>query len=90
MQLDLLTNNTGNEKRKGRPAIHADAAARKRAHRATVSRIDYSDDAAHVAKMQEIADQLGCSLAELMRSMTRVALTNRNWKQVGLYGSKGH
>jgi DNA-directed RNA polymerase specialized sigma subunit len=90
MQLDLLASNPGNEKRKGRPAVHADSAARKRAHRASLARIDYADDPAIVATVAEIAAELGQSKAEVMKSLVRFALTNRNWKQVGLYGAKGH
>lgn len=77
------------EVRSGRRAVHADAAARVRAHRATKARIDYSDDPKIAQTIGEIADQLGCSRNEVMQSLTRFALTNRNWKQVGLYGSKG-
>jgi AraC-like DNA-binding protein len=79
---------TANEKR-GRRARHVDAAARKRAHRANLARVDYADDPAIVVTIGEIADQLGYSRAEVMKSLVRFALTNRNWKQVGLYGSKG-
>jgi len=73
----------------GRPPVHADAAARVRARRASKARIDYSDDPKIAQTIAEIADQLGCSRNEVMQSLTRFALTNRNWKQVGLYGSKG-
>ena len=79
----------GREVRSGRRAVHADSAARVRAHRATKARIDYSDKPEIKATLAEIADQLGCSVNEVMQSITRFALTNRNWKQVGLYGSKG-
>ena len=37
---------------------------------------------------REIAAELDCSKNELMQSLVRFALTNRNWKQVGLYGSR--
>lgn len=77
------------EVRSGRPAIHASDAARVRAHRAVKPRIDYSDKPEIKAKLAEIAGELDCSVNELMQSITRFALTNRNWKQVGLYGSKG-
>jgi hypothetical protein len=73
----------------GRPAVHANAAARVRAHRANKARIDYTDKPEIAQTIAEIADQLGCSRNEVMQSLTRFALTNRNWKQVGLYGSKG-
>jgi hypothetical protein len=73
----------------GRPAVHADAAARVRAHRAGKARIDFTDDPKIKQTIAEIAEGLGCSEADVLRSITRFALTNRNWKQVGLYGSKG-
>lgn len=79
---------SGNEKRRGRPPVHADNAARKRAYRAAKKRVDYADDPAIVLKLEEIAGAIDCSVADLMRSMVRVALTNRNWKQLGLYGAK--
>lgn len=77
---------TGNEKRKGRRLVHASAAARKAAYRAQKARIDYTDKPAIAATLEEIAAELDCSKNELMQSLVRFALTNRNWKRVGLYG----
>ena len=81
---------TGNEKRKGRPPVHASAAARKAAYRADKARIDYTDKQAIAATLEEIAAELDCSKNELMQSLVRFALTNRNWKQVGLYGARAN
>ena len=81
---------TGNEKRKGRPPVHASAAARKAAYRADKARIDYTDKQAIAATLDEIAAELDCSKNELMQSLVRFALTNRNWKQVGLYGARNN
>lgn len=78
----------GNEKRKGRRPVHATAAARKAAYRAERARIDYTDAPHIVAKLRETAVQLDCSVNELLQSMVRFAETNRNWKQVGLYGAR--
>lgn len=78
----------GNEKRKGRRPVHASAAARKAAYRAERARIDYTDAPHIVDKLRETAAQLDCSVNELLQSMVRFAETNRNWKQVGLYGSR--
>lgn len=93
MAISVAEGNPGNEiaqaGKAGRPAIYANGAARVRAHRANKARIDYSDDPKIAQTIAEIADQLGCSRNEVMQSLTRFALTNRNWKQVGLYGSKG-
>lgn len=79
---------TGNEKRKGRRPVHASAAARKAAYRAERARIDYTDAPHIVDKLRETAAQLDCSVNELLQSMVRFAETNRNWKQVGLYGAR--
>lgn len=79
---------TGNEKRKGRRPVHASAAARKAAYRAEKARIDYTDKPAIAATLDEIAAELDCSKNELMQSLVRFALTNRNWKTVGLYGAR--
>ncbi|GKT02292.1 hypothetical protein AVKW3434_22905 [Acidovorax sp. SUPP3434] len=78
----------GNEKRKGRPAKHVDAAARKAAYRAEKARIDYTDRPEIIAKLRETAATLDCSVNELLQSMVRFAECNRNWKQVGLYGAR--
>lgn len=81
---------TGNEKRKGRRPVHANAAARKAAYRAERARIDYTDAPHIVDKLRETAAQLDCSVNELLQSMVRFAETNRNWKQVGLYGARNN
>lgn len=79
---------TGGETRKGRPAKHASAAARKAAYRAEKARVDFTDKPEIIAKLRETAAQLDCSVNELLQSMVRFAECNRNWKQVGLYGSR--
>lgn len=81
---------TGNEKRKGRRPVHASAAARKAAYRAEKARIDYTDKPAIAATLEEIAAELDCSKNELMQSLVRFALTNRNWKTVGLYRARSN
>ena len=81
---------TGNEKRKGRRPVHASAAARKAAYRAEKKRIDYTDKPAIAATLEEIAAELDCSKNELMQSLVRFALTNRNWKMLGLYGARNN
>lgn len=78
----------GPEKRKGRPAMHADSAARKAAYRALKARVDYTDKPEIIAKLKETAAELDCSVNELLQSMVRFAECNRNWKQVGLYGAR--
>lgn len=78
----------GNEKRRGRKAVHASAAARKAAYRADKARIDFTDKPEIASTLSEIAADLDCSKNELLQSLVRFALTNRNWKQVGLYGAR--
>jgi hypothetical protein len=68
--------------------VHAHAAARKAAYRANLARVDFTDKPEVVAKLKETAEQLDCSVNDLLRSMVRFAQCNRNWKQVGLYGSR--
>ena len=80
----------GNETRKGRPAKHASAAARKAAYRAEKARVDFTDKPEIIAKLRETAVQLDCSVNELLQSMVRFAECNRNWKRVGLYGSRNN
>lgn len=79
---------SGNETRTGRPPVHATAAQRKAAYRAAKARIDYTDSPEIVAKLHETAAELDCSVNELLRSMVRFAQTNRNWKQLGLFGAR--
>ena len=80
---------TGNETRKGRPRVHATNAAKVRAHRAKLARLDVAIKPEIAATIKQISGDLDCSANELLNSLIRFALTNRNWKQVGLYGSKG-
>ena len=81
---------SGNELRKGRAQVHASSAARTAAYRANRARVDYTDTPETVAKLHDIAHALDCSSNELLRSMVRFALLNRNWRQVGLFGARKH
>lgn len=93
MTITVAEGNPGNEiaqaGKVGRPAIYADDAARVRAHRAKLARLDVAIKPEISETIAQIAGELDCSRNELLNSMIRFALTNRNWKQVGLYGSKG-
>ena len=73
----------------GRRPVHTDANARVRAYRSKLARLDVSIKPEIADTIGEIAAALDCSRNEVMNSLVRFALTNRNWKQVGLYGSKG-
>ena len=75
--------------RPGRPTKHATPADRKAACLASKARLDYQDDPAIVATIADIARHLDHSRQDVIRSLVRFALTNRNWKQLGLYGAKG-
>lgn len=79
---------SGSEKRKGRRAVHVSAAARKAAYRADKARVDFTDKPEIIATLNEISADLDCSKNELLQSLVRFALTNRNWKQCGLYGAR--
>lgn len=92
MAIELAGNNAGNDigpvGRVGRPAIHASSAARQRAHRARLARLDVAIKPEIAETISEIAEQLNCSRNEVVNSLIRFALTNRNWKQVGLMGAR--
>lgn len=75
--------------KRGRASLHADAAARGRAHRSRLARLDVTIKPEIADTIARTSDVLGCSRNELVNSLIRFALTNRNWQQVGLYGSKG-
>jgi hypothetical protein len=75
--------------RTGRPAIHVDSAARVRAHRAKQARLDVLIKPEIAETLASIAGELDCSKNELLNSLIRFALTNRNWRQLGLMGSRG-
>jgi len=86
-----LSGSPGNEiqvRRVGRPAMHASSAARKQAFRAKSYRLDLSIKAETGAVLVDIAAGLDCSQNELVTNMIRFALTNRNWRLVGLMGAK--
>lgn len=93
MTITVGEGNPGNEiaqaTKKGRRAVHPSAAARVRAHRAKLSRLDIAIKPEIADTIAQISEMLDCSRNELLNSLIRFALTNRNWKQVGLYGAKG-
>lgn len=92
MAIELVEDNPGNGmrlERAGRPALHADSAARKRAYREKVARLDVAIKPEISDTIGDIAESLDVSRNEVVNSLIRFALTNRNWKQVGLYGAKG-
>jgi hypothetical protein len=74
----------------GRPAIHRNAAARQAAYRARKARLDVAIKPEIADTIGEIAQALDASRNEVVNSLIRFALTNRNWKQLGLYGARRH
>ena len=91
MSIESALCNAGNEKtllKRGRPTLHASSAARKSAYRAKFSRLDLTLKNETAATLSELAGVLDCSQNELVQNLIRFALTNRNWKTVGLMGSK--
>jgi predicted ATPase len=52
------------------------------------ARLDLSISADIAQTVAEISEALDCSKNELLNSMVRFALTNRNWRLVGLYGRR--
>ncbi|WP_234640664.1 hypothetical protein [Delftia tsuruhatensis] len=59
-------------------------AARVAKHRATHARLDVSVPAHISSTIDELAEMFGTSRAVVLRSMLRFALTNRDWKKLGL------
>lgn len=70
----------------GRAAKHESARARVKAHRAAHARLDVVVKPETKASIESIAAELGFSSTEVVRELLAFALTNRNWKQVGLTG----
>jgi len=91
MSAPTLAAVSGNEirvGRVGRPAVHTSSAARKQAFRAKFHRLDLTIKTETGAVLVDIAAGLDCSQSELVNNMIRFALTNRNWRVLGLMGKK--
>lgn len=59
-------------------------AARVAKHRAAHARLDVSIPVGMSETIDELAQMYGTSRALVLRSMIRFALTNRDWKKLGL------
>lgn len=59
-------------------------AARVAKHRATHARLDVSVPVNISSTIDELAEMSGASRAVVVRCMLRYALTNRDWKRLGL------
>lgn len=56
--------------------------------RSRYARLDVPVDRSIDSTLRLIASELDCSKNELVNSLIRFALTNRNWRQAGLYGRR--
>ena len=70
----------------GRPAKHADAAARQRAWRAANKVKTLRLDGKLAGTVEALAAQFDCSETEVVNHLMRFALANRNWKTQGMTG----
>ncbi|WP_157007932.1 hypothetical protein [Xenophilus azovorans] len=70
----------------GRKARYALSRERVKAHRQSHARLDVTVKPETKASIDSIARELGFSANEVVRELLAFALTNRNWKQVGLVG----
>lgn len=72
--------------RRGRKRKHTSAAAKLAAHRDSHARMDFITSKRIGDTVAALAQQFDCSKNEVLNSLVRFALTNRNFKQVGLWG----
>lgn len=72
----------------GRPRLHSSDGARVAAFRSTKVRKELLLPQATADAIAYISSDLDCSQQELLLSLVRFALTNRNWRVVGLYGGR--
>ena len=70
----------------GRPAKHADAAARQRAWRAAHAVKTVSLDGKIAPTVKALAEQFDCTESHVMNNLLRFALAKRNWKAMGIGG----
>ena len=73
---------------KGRRKVHADSAARVRAHRDGKSRLDVLVPSSLGETIASLSSDLDVSRNDVVLSLIRFALTNRNWRTQGLWGAK--
>jgi len=73
-------------KKAGRPAKHADAAAKQRAWRAANKVVTIRLDGKLGASIAKLAEQFDVDQTTVINNMLRFAQTNRNWSQAGVTG----
>lgn len=73
-------------KKRGRPAKHADAAARQAAYRAANTLKTLRLDGKVAGTVAELAEMFDCDQTHVVNNLLRFALANRNWKAMGVVG----
>lgn len=68
----------------GRPKIYASEAERQAAYRARNYRVDLTLDKDLGKTIDDLCDHLVVSRNDLATSLFKFALTNRDWKRLGL------
>lgn len=72
----------------GRPRLHASDSQRVAKFRSAKVRVEVLLPLETGARLSDIASSLDCSRNELLISLVRFALTNRDWRRLGLWGEK--
>ena len=72
--------------KRGRPAKHADAAARQRAWRAANTVKTLSLDGKVGPTIARLAEQFDCTETHVVNNLLRFALANHNWSTMGIGG----
>lgn len=72
----------------GRPRKHADNAAKQAAYRARYAVKSYRFEAETAETIKRLADELDTSENEVINSLVKFALLNRNWFTLGLFGKR--
>jgi len=72
----------------GRPRKYADDAAKQAAYRERYAVIETRLEHETAETLQKIADYLGTSRNEVIASIIKFGLLNRNWLQLGLFGKR--
>jgi hypothetical protein len=73
-------------KKRGRPAVHADQAARQRAWREANTVKTYRIDGKAAATITKLAQQFDCDETHVINNLVRFALANRTWATQGIGG----
>lgn len=72
----------------GRLRVHSTNSKKTIAYRTRNVRMDVTVPPALAETLTEISSQLDCSRNELLNSLVRFALLNRNWRVLGLFGKR--